>query len=292
VKAKPRAHAIGSSRRIDELPMPTQRLLRQAQRAIDARRPARAQTALLRAQPACAGHPEFLRLLGLLRHQQKRHKDALRAFRRALASAPAEPLLLTHLGATLRASGELAAAESVLRLACRLAPDLADAWHQLGRLLSADARPAEAADAHARAARCDPGHLEARLAHADCLRTQGLIAEAAAGYRALLKNAPRQVRAWSRLANLKTVRFDAGETAALETLRRRSKTPNAMPMPARRSLPRTPRGGAACTGTRARSAGARIRSRPRSRRRRLRQHRPISAAKSSSSSACRVPAPP
>lgn len=218
-KVKPRARAAGNGRRIGALPARMQRLLREAQRALDARRPARAQTLLLRAQPACADHPEFLRLLGLVRHRQKRYADALHAFRRALALAPAEPLLLTHLGATLRASGELAAAESVLRLASRLAPDLADAWHHLGRLLSADARAAEAADAHARAVRCDPRHLDARLAHADCLRTQGLIAEAAAGYRALLKRAPRQVRAWSRLANLKTVRFDAGETAALETLR-------------------------------------------------------------------------
>jgi len=210
--------SVSVAARLAGLPARTTRLLREAQRAIEARRAAQAEEVLLRAQPACADHPEFLRLLGLTRHLQKRRGEALAALRRALELSPADPLILTNIGSVLRAAGEHAAAEATLRRACSLAPDLAAVWYNLGLALGADARPAEAADAHAQALRCEPDHVNARLAHADCLRTLGRIAEAAAGYRAVLRRAPRNARAWSKLANLKTVRLDADEAAMLDRL--------------------------------------------------------------------------
>jgi len=206
--------------RLAGLPIRAMRLLREARRAIEAGHADQADQALQRAQPMIGEHAEFLRLLGVTRHLQKRRTEALAAFRRALELTPSDPLVLTNFGSTLRTSGDHAAAEATLRRACALAPELAAAWYNLGLALSSDSRPAEALDAYAQALRCEPRHLNARISHADSLRTLGRIAEAAAQYRHVLRESPRAVRAWSKLANLKTVALSAEETAALEHARR------------------------------------------------------------------------
>ena len=192
--------------------------LREARRAIETNAADAADRALADAAPHAREHPEFLRLLGITRHLQKRRSESLDAFRRALERQPGDALILTNYGTALRAAGERAAAEAALRRACELAPNLAAAWYNLGKALAADARADEASEAFARALDNEPAHLEARLGQGDCLRTLGRIGDAAGEYRRALATHPACARAWSKLANLKTIRFDAADGERIERL--------------------------------------------------------------------------
>jgi len=193
------------------------RQLRDAREAIE-KRDARAADALLeRARPIAGEHPEFLRLVGVVRQIQGRASEAVVALRRALEKAPGDALLLTNLGTALRATGDAEAAIVTLRRACELAPELAASWYNYGRALAQFGRSGEAHEAYERAVSCDPGHVRARIGLADTLRTFGRIDEAAREYRSVLGD-PAATQAWLRIANMKTVRFTDAETAELERL--------------------------------------------------------------------------
>lgn len=190
--------------------------LRGAREALERRQPDAAARLLARIRGA-ERHPEYLRLLGIVRHQQQRHAEAIKLLREGLELAPGNAPILINLGLALRDSGETEAALASLRRACEVAPDLAAAWYNLGRLLARTSRPGEAHAAFERALSCDPSHEQARLHHADTLRTFGRIDEAIAGYRRVL-GGHAAAEAWSKLSNIKTLRFDAGECAELERL--------------------------------------------------------------------------
>lgn len=199
------------------LPARARCLLRDARCALERGHVASADRALSGVQPAARIHAEFLHLLGVTRHLQKRRDEALAALYGAVALRPADALILTNLGIALRAAGKIEAALANLRRACELAPDLAVAWYSLGRTLGKDARPDEARMAFERALRCDARHFKARIAYGDTLRTLGCIEQAVEQYRLALRQ-PGSIRAWGRLANIKTVRLDAHDTLKLERM--------------------------------------------------------------------------
>jgi tetratricopeptide (TPR) repeat protein len=202
--------------RLAGVPTAVAEALRAARHALDLRDADAAQQALARASGA-ERHPEYLRLLGVTRHLQGRHPEAVALLRNALESAPGDAPTLINLGLALRETGEIDAAMASLRRACEVAPGLAAGWYNLGRLLARNSRPAEAHAAFERALACDPSHEQARLHHADMLRTFGRIDEAVAGYRSVLGGALAS-DAWIRLSNIKTVRFGHDECAELERL--------------------------------------------------------------------------
>jgi tetratricopeptide (TPR) repeat protein len=193
------------------------RVLRDARQALDNRDARQADALLQRAEPIAGDHPEFLRLVGITRQLQGRNAEAVAALRLALDRAPGDALMLMNLGTALRASGDFDAAVVALRRATDLAPDLAAAWYNLGRALGPAGRTGEAHEAYARALRCDPDHVKARISYADTLRVLGRIDDAAAAYRSVLGK-PGAIRAWLRIANMQTVKFNAEETAQLERL--------------------------------------------------------------------------
>jgi tetratricopeptide (TPR) repeat protein len=195
----------------------TAQALRAARAALDRRDPETADRALVQTGGSAALHPEYLRLLGIVRHLQKRPREAIAALRQALELVPGDALILINLGSALRAAGERDAALASLRRACELAPDLAAAWYNLGRMLGALRRPAEAHEAFERALHCDPAHTQARLHYAGTLRTFGRIEEAVAEYRKIL-DSEGSIDAWSRLAGIKTLRLTATDCAELERL--------------------------------------------------------------------------
>lgn len=203
--------------RLEGLPPDLAALLRAVRAALEQRRADEAAQWLEQAQVRAEPHPEFLRLLGITRHMQGRPQDAIALLRRALEASPGDAMVLTNLGSALRAAGERNAAMAALVRASELAPGLAAAWYNLGRAYGAERRPEEARMAFRRALDCDPDHGPARLAHADTSRTLGHIDEAAEDYRSALRDGAG-IEAWARLATLKTVRFDAAETAELERL--------------------------------------------------------------------------
>jgi tetratricopeptide (TPR) repeat protein len=190
--------------------------LRRAREALERREPDAAAQLLTRMRGA-ERHPEYLRLLGIARHQQHRLGEAIKLLREGLELAPGNAPILINLGLALRDDGEIDAALASLRRACEVAPELAAAWYNLGRLLARTSRPGEAHSAFERALQCDPSHEQARLHLADTLRTFGRIDEAIAGYRQVL-GGQATAEAWSKLSNIKTLRFSAEECADLEQL--------------------------------------------------------------------------
>lgn len=212
--SEPAATAL--DQRLAGLPGAAADCLRAARDALERRDADGAAGWLARVQGA-ERHPEFLRLLGITRHQQGRHGEAVRLLRDGLELAPGDAPTLINLGLALRETGEHDAALASLRRACEVAPQLAAAWYNFGRMLARSSRPGEAHDAFERALRCDPAHEQARLHLADTLRTFGRIDEAVAGYRAVLGGSVA-AEAWSRLSNIMTLRFDADECAELERL--------------------------------------------------------------------------
>ena len=203
--------------RLDGLPTDIAQALREARAALDRRDAGAAETALERTRGAATRHPEYLRLLGITRHLQQRFHDAVAALRQALELAPGDAPILINLGIALREADEPEAALASLRRACEVAPDLAAAWYNLGRMLGKLHRPGEAHEAFEQALRCDPAHQQARLLHADTLRTFGRIDEAVAGYRSALQG-EASIVAWSKLAHIKVVRFSTDECEQLRHL--------------------------------------------------------------------------
>ena len=203
--------------RLDGLSADIARALREARAALDRRDAGAAESALQRIRGGATQHPEYLRLLGITRHLQQRFHDAVAALRQALELAPGDAPILINLGIALREIDEPEAALASLRRACEVAPDLAAAWYNLGRMLGKLHRPGEAHEAFEQALRCDPAHQQARLLRADTLRTFGRIDEAVAGYRSALQG-EASIDAWSKLANIKVVRFSKDECEQLRRL--------------------------------------------------------------------------
>lgn len=198
--------------------MRSQRLLREARSAIESSQPKIADEALDRARSAAGEHPEYLRLLGITRHMQKRRQEAVEALRRASERQPSDALILTNLGSALRGAGQFTEARAALHKACQLAPDLAPGWYNLGRALAAAGRLDEAADAYQHALDRDPDYAQARMGLAELFRSMRRFDRAASEYRRVIEKSPRHVRAWERLVNLSGIRLGDQEIAALERL--------------------------------------------------------------------------
>ncbi|HTD28622.1 MAG TPA: sulfotransferase, partial [Xanthomonadaceae bacterium] len=93
-------------------------------------------------------------------------------------------------------------------------------WYNLGFALKSNAHAEEAKTAFERALACDPGYTEARGALGDVLISLGDVEGAAACYRICAGERLHAPRAWSRVANLKTLRMSADDVAALRHLAR------------------------------------------------------------------------
>jgi tetratricopeptide (TPR) repeat protein len=194
------------------------RLLEEAGRFLEKGDAHGAATALEGAAALAPDHPEVLRLYAVGRILHGRHADAIDLLRRALAIRPHDALIHNNLGSALRANGESDDAIVAFRTACELAPTLAAAWFNLGKTQKMLARTDDAQVSLERVLELAPGHVPARVVLADNLKALGRIDEAIAAYREALRLRPRSAQAWWGLANLKTRRFDAAETAALEQL--------------------------------------------------------------------------
>lgn len=192
------------------------RLLDQAGAHLD-RRDAKSAAPLIAGALALApDHPEVLRLAAVAAVLDGRADDAVAALRRALASQPNDALLHNNLGSALAAAGDSDGAIEAFRRASAIAPTLAAPWYNLGKTLKARGDSADADEALVRALALAPGHVSAHIVHGDNLKALGRIDEAAAAYRAAIARDPLAAHAWWGLANLKTVRFDAADVAALE----------------------------------------------------------------------------
>ena len=215
--APPGSAPPSAQRRLADLTPEVARLLDRAGRTLQRRDAQGADPLLASARALAPDQPEVLRLSAVAAILQGRVGDAIAWLERALVACPDDPLLLNNLGSALSARGDAAGAVAAFRRASELAPQLAAAWYNLGKTLKLHGDSAGAHAALERALAIEPYHVAARVIYGDNLKALGRIDEAAAAYRAALGENPRAPHAWWGLANLKTVRFDAPDAAALAT---------------------------------------------------------------------------
>ena len=160
-------------------------------------------------------HPEVLRLLAGLQSLRGQHGQAAATMQRALALRPDDALYLNTLGSILLETGAYDEAIKVLRSACALDAHLRVAWLNLGIALVRSMRPAEAVEAMRQVLALAPDQVDAQCMLADQLKASGRIDEAVGEYRRVLERHPAAGMAWWGLADIKTVRLDAGDVVAI-----------------------------------------------------------------------------
>jgi tetratricopeptide (TPR) repeat protein len=194
----------------------TMHCLRQSALALDRRAFEDAERALAPALRAAPGHPEVLRLAGLIAHRRGAIAQALTSLRNALSARPNDPLTENALGSALSDSGDIEGAIEYFRRASEHAPSFAPAFFNLGQALFSAARVEEARAAVMQGLELEPGHASARVLLAHALKASGDVAAAADEYRRAIAADPRHVHAWAGLADLKTVPLTAEEVRALK----------------------------------------------------------------------------
>ena len=201
------------------LPPRTAAMLAEAARLVDRQDYAGAERALTGALVLAGSHPETLRLHGLIQHRRGQHVEADAIYRQALALHPSDATLISQHGDLKADMGDVDTAFALLRRACDLAGDDVSVLLRLGILLDKQARHEEALDIGRRIVAIEPDHHLGRLLVARNLHALGRIDETAAEYRRMIAlGGERAYQAWFSLVDLKTIRLDAAETAALERL--------------------------------------------------------------------------
>lgn len=190
----------------------------QGQAALAGGDAARAERLFADALRALPDHPQLLAARAAALQRMGRAEEAAALLRRAATLRPGDAALPAQLGGVLADSGDLAGAEEALRHACSLAPTAAAGWYNLGKLLQMQARIEDSVAPLERALELDPALESAYFLLGEALMMLGRSADSAAQYRRLLAVSPRSGHAWWGLANLKAVRFDAADVAALERL--------------------------------------------------------------------------
>ncbi len=212
-------HAAGVDERLRGLAPPVIASLQEAAQRLRRGDPDGAERALAAALASAPSHLETLRLHGLLEQRRGRRTQAEAIYRRALEGQPDDVSILVQLAEVRLDLGDADEAQALLRRAERLAPAEADTLFRLGRQFDRHGLHAQALACGRRALALAPTHALARLLVARSLQAQGRIDETAAEYRTLIgQGGPRAYQAWFSLVDLKTVRLDADEVAALERL--------------------------------------------------------------------------
>lgn len=189
-------------------------------RALDAGRADEAGRALVGALVSHPRHPEVLRMEAGIQSLRGQHQQAIAAMRHAVAQRPADAIYFNTLGTVLATAGEFDEAIGALSRACELQPETAVAWFNLGVLLTRSVRHDEAIVALRRAVSVAPDYVAARALLADMLRVSNQPAEAAAEYRRIIADQPWAGMAWWGLADLKTVKFGAGDIESMHAAMR------------------------------------------------------------------------
>lgn len=190
-------------------------LLRTAAAALDGRDSKTAEVALasvLALEPDCA---EAWRMQGVVQHLRGDYAGAVTLRRRAHALAPDDAMVQMNLVTALYAGGGFVAAVPYLQRACALAPDFAPVWFNVGKVYMLQGRPAGAITALHRALDVDPDHVPARVLLAQAETSLGMVTQASANYREVLRCEPGQPIAWGGLADLDAERLSKDDVVQL-----------------------------------------------------------------------------
>ncbi|HWZ67205.1 MAG TPA: tetratricopeptide repeat protein [Stellaceae bacterium] len=159
-----------------------------------------AQTAYRRLLTSCPAHADALHLLGIIALQMGRNDLAIDYIRQAIALHGTRPDGYSNLGAALRNFG-------------LVRPDLSDSHNNLGNVLYALGRPAEAEASCREALRLRPDYPEAHINLGNALHALGRPAEAEASHREALRLRPENPEAHN---NLGIVLYALGRPAQAE----------------------------------------------------------------------------
>jgi tetratricopeptide (TPR) repeat protein len=162
-------------------------------RLVDAERDYRA---TLDADPV---HTDALHLLGVLRHQQGRHEEAVDLVGRAVALRPNDAGLQLNLGNALKALGRLDGAIERFRNALTLAPEFPLAHYNLGNAYALAGRHADAVDAFERSLRLQPNDASTYNNLGNALHAIGRSDEAMAAFSRALALRPGHAGAHNNL---------------------------------------------------------------------------------------------
>ncbi|HEY0179429.1 MAG TPA: sulfotransferase [Dokdonella sp.] len=161
---------------------------------------------------------DLLRGRAIALHHLRRPQQAIALLGDVVARRPDDAPAWNALGSALGEHGDLAGAAAALRRACELEPGFAAGWFNLGKTLNLLGRVDASIEPLRRALAIDPGFASAHFLLAEAYMALGRTMESAAQYRRLLDVHPRSGLAWWGLANLKSVRLDDADVAALEAL--------------------------------------------------------------------------
>jgi predicted O-linked N-acetylglucosamine transferase (SPINDLY family) len=146
-------------------------------------RPVEAEAAYEQMLERLPGHPAVLQGLGLLKHSQGKHEQALQMLRDAVSHAPRAAELRCNLAAVLGLLGRHSDAAVELRQALRSQPDHAEAWSNLGVALEKMQEFDEAISAYRRALELKPRYANTWKFLGNAYRRAKRWSEAEAAYR-------------------------------------------------------------------------------------------------------------
>lgn len=152
--------------------------------------------ALLAHQPQ---HPDALHLLGLTERQAGRYDAAIELIQRAIAAQPDSGIFHNNLAELYRSLENGPQAERAARRAIELAPELPEAYLNLGASLHLQRRLDAAIAAYEQALQRRPGWLEARLGIADALLVAADYTAALALYQQIAHEQPDYLPVLTRI---------------------------------------------------------------------------------------------
>ena len=181
-----------------------------------------AREALESALKLSPGHPEVLRMFGILHTRAGRPVEASHALRQAIDTWPEYALAHSDLGNAEQAAGDMRAAFASWRRACSLAPGAPMPWFNLGRNLQQHGDTDGAIEALQKAHELAPDFLPALILLGDAQVHTGQFEQAQARYRGALALYPACGDAWRGLANIKTRPLGDADRQQLEAMLKRT----------------------------------------------------------------------
>jgi predicted O-linked N-acetylglucosamine transferase (SPINDLY family) len=126
---------------------------------------------------------------------------ALRMSNRALRLRPGHPLALNNLGLALMGLGRVDEAAATLEALLHVSPDDARATHNLGTVRQRQGDEGAAIAEYEYAVAIDPDHVDARLCLGAALRQINALTRAIGHFRTVVERQPDKAAAWADLAN-------------------------------------------------------------------------------------------
>ncbi len=166
-------------------------------------------------------HADAFHYSGVIAHQVRQDREAVRLIRTAIRLEPNKPLYYQNLADALHATGDIDQAIGAYQKALALHPTLTAAHHNLGNLYQQRGNVADAQACYERALAIDPNYIASLLNLGSLHKTNGALDAAGACFRAVIERQPDMAAAHFNLGNVHKERGDlqAAATGYHEALR-------------------------------------------------------------------------